>query len=192
MYIGLFFGSFNPVHVGHMIIAQHLLNETDLDQVWMVVSPHNPLKNKTSLARDYDRLHLVRLAAEGNPKIQVSNIEFHLPKPSYTIDTLTHLKEKYPEHKFALIMGGDNLISLPKWKNYELLMEKFKIYIYKRPNYNDQTELAKHPNIVFSDAPLLDISSTQIREMIKQGKSIRYMVPDEVIEAIEGSRLYKS
>ena len=98
MYIGLFFGSFNPVHVGHMIIAQHLLNETDLDQVWMVVSPHNPLKNKTSLARDYDRLHLVRLAAEGNPKIQVSNIEFHLPKPSYTIDTLTHLKEKYPEH----------------------------------------------------------------------------------------------
>ena len=127
MYIGLFFGSFNPVHVGHMIIAQHLLNETDLDQVWMVVSPHNPLKNKTSLARDYDSLHLVRLAAEGNPKIQVSNIEFHLPKPSYTIDTLTHLKEKYPEHKFALIMGGDNLISLPKWKNYELLMEKFKI-----------------------------------------------------------------
>ncbi|HQX44871.1 MAG: nicotinate-nucleotide adenylyltransferase [Saprospiraceae bacterium] len=192
MQIGLFFGSFNPVHVGHMIIAQHLLNETVLEQVWMVVSPHNPLKNKASLARDYDRLHLVRLAAEGNPKIQVSNIEFSLPKPSYTIDTLTYLKEKYPEHKFALIMGGDNLISLPKWKNYELLLERFQIYIYKRPNYEDQTDLSHHPNIVFTDAPLLDISSTQIREMIKQGKSIRYMVPEVVLEAIENSRLYKS
>ncbi|MBK6822529.1 MAG: nicotinate-nucleotide adenylyltransferase [Saprospiraceae bacterium] len=192
MQIGLFFGSFNPVHVGHMIIAQHLLNETVLEQVWMVVSPHNPLKNKASLARDYDRLHLVRLAAEGNPKIQVSNIEFSLPKPSYTIDTLTHLKEKYPEHKFALIMGGDNLISLPKWKNYELLLERFQIYIYKRPNYEDQTDLSNHPNIVFADAPLLEISSTQIREMIKQGKSIRYMVPEVVLEAIENSRLYKS
>ena len=192
MKIGLFFGSFNPIHIGHLIIANHMASQTDLQKVWLVVSPQNPLKPKKTLARDHDRLHLVRLGIGDNPLLEASNIEFGLPKPSYTVDTLAVLKEKYPQHEFALIMGGDNLISLPKWKNYELLMEKFKIYIYKRPNYNDQTELAKHPNIVFTDAPLLDISSTQIREMIKQGKSIRYMVPEEVIEAIEDSRLYKS
>ncbi|MBK6701950.1 MAG: nicotinate-nucleotide adenylyltransferase [Saprospiraceae bacterium] len=192
MRIGLFFGSFNPVHIGHMIIAQHMLNHTDLEQIWMVVSPHNPLKEKSTLAKDYDRLHLVQLAAEDNPKIKVSNIEFSLPKPSYTIDTLTHLKEKFPNHQFSLIMGGDNLISLPKWKNYELLMAQYSIYIYKRPQYSDHSDLAKHPNIIFCEAPLLDISSTSIRDQIRQGKSVRYLVPDKVLEELEGSNLYRT
>jgi len=192
MRIGLFFGSFNPVHIGHMIIAQHMLNHTDLEQIWMVVSPHNPLKEKSTLAKDYDRLNLVQYTTEENPKIKVSKIEFSLPKPSYTIDTLTHLKEKFPNHQFSLIMGGDNLISLPKWKNYELLIAQYSIYIYKRPQYSDHTDLATHPNIIFCEAPLLDISSTSIRDQIRQGKSVRYLVPDKVLEELEGTSLYKT
>ncbi len=191
MNIGLFFGSFNPIHVGHLIIAQYILNNTNLEQVWFVVSPHNPLKEKSTLARDYDRLHLVQLATEDNPKLKVSNIEFGLPKPSYTIDTLAHLREKNPEHQFTLIMGGDNLISLPKWKNYELILRDYPILIYKRPNYSSDSDLLTKGNITILDVPLLDISSTAIREMIKNGKSVQYLVPEKVYEELNILRIYK-
>jgi len=188
-HIGLFFGSFNPVHIGHLIIANHMANETDLDQVWMVVSPQNPFKDKKSLAKDRDRYNLVHLAIGDNPKLSVSDIEFSMPKPSYTIDTLTYLKEKYPNKIFYLIMGGDNVPTLPKWKNSELLIENYKIYVYKRPGY-DLGPLASHPNITSVEAPLLDISSTHIRQLIKERKSIQYLVPDAVRLEIERSSIY--
>lgn len=188
--IGLFFGSFNPVHVGHMIIANFMATQTDLDQVWIVVSPQNPLKKKSTLARDYDRLHLVNLAIGKNPKIKSSDIEFALPKPSYTIDTLTFLKEKFPEKEFALIMGGDNLGTLHKWKNYELILRDFEIYLYKRPQY-DLGELADHPSVRHFEAPLLSISATYIRKSIKDKKSIRYLVPEAVFEYLSETPIYK-
>ena len=188
-HIGLFFGSFNPVHIGHLIIANHMANETDLDQVWMVVSPQNPFKDKKSLAKDRDRYNLVHLAIGDNPKLSVSDIEFSMPKPSYTIDTLTYLKEKYPNKIFYLIMGGDNVPTLPKWKNSELLIENYKIYVYKRPGY-DLGSLASHPNITSVEAPLLDISSTHIRQLIKERKSIQYLMPDAARLEIERSSIY--
>jgi nicotinate-nucleotide adenylyltransferase len=190
MKIGLFFGSYNPVHVGHMIIANFILNHTPLKKVWMIVSPHNPHKQKSSLANDYDRLHLVRLAIGDNDKIEGSDIEFSLPKPSYTIDTLTYLQEKYPKKEFALIMGGDNLLSLPKWKNYEQIIANYEIYVYKRPNY-ELGVLENHPNIHLLDAPLLSISASYIRENIKSDKSIQYLTPDAVYNYLEETRLYK-
>ena len=157
MKIGLFFGSFNPVHVGHMIIANFMAHHTNLDQVWIVVSPHNPLKKKSSLANDYERLHMVNLAIDDNMVLKSSNIEFKLPKPSYTIDTLTHLKEKYPQHEFVLIMGGDNLATLHKWKNYEMLLNNHKIFVYQRPDY-ELGEIASHENVQLFEAPLMQIS----------------------------------
>ncbi len=190
MQIGLFFGSFNPVHVGHMIIANHMVEFTDLEKVWMVVSPHNPLKNKQSLANDYDRIHLVQLAIGDNPNIQASNVEFSLPQPSYTIDTLAHLHEKYPNYQFALIMGGDNLTTLRKWKNYEKLLANYPIYVYKRPGF-ELGEWANHPAIYFVQAPLLDISASFIRKCIKQGKSVQYLLPQSVFEYIDGSSMFK-
>lgn len=189
--IGLFFGSFNPVHVGHMIIANFMATQTDLDEVWLVVSPQNPLKTNTSLAKDYDRLHLVQLAIGDNPKLRASNIEFNLPKPSYTIDTLTYLKEKFPSGKeFVLIMGGDNLATLHKWKNYELLLEEYKIYLYKRPKVN-AGEFENHPSVKVFEAPLLDISATYIRNCIASGKSVQYLVPEPVFNYLEVGTLYK-
>lgn len=190
MHIGLFFGSFNPVHVGHMIIAMHMINETKLDQVWMIVSPQNPWKEKKSLAKDYDRLHLVNLAIGDSLNIKSSSIEFNLPKPSYTIDTLAYLHEKYPSYEFSLIMGGDNLSTLHKWKNGDKLLANYTIYVYKRPTF-ELGPLANHKNILLAEAPLLDISASYIRECIRDGKSIRYMVPDAVFEYINGSNMYK-
>ncbi|MCL4106500.1 UNVERIFIED_CONTAM: hypothetical protein GTU68_030458 [Idotea baltica] len=189
MKIGLYFGSFNPVHVGHMIIANHIVQYTDMDQLWMVVSPHNPHKEKKTLAKDYDRLHLVTLAISDNPMIRASNIEFSLPKPSYTIDTLTYLKEKYSEHEFSLIMGGDNLGSFHKWKNYEIILENHDIYVYKRPSY-ELGELENHNRIHIVEAPMLDISSSFIRKSIKNGRSIQYLVPQSVFEYIESNKMY--
>jgi nicotinate-nucleotide adenylyltransferase len=188
--IGLFFGSFNPVHVGHMIIANFMAQNTDLDEVWMVVSPQNPLKSKKYLAKDHDRLHLVNLAIGDNPFIRSSNIEFQLPKPSYTIDTLTYLKEKYPQKKFVLIMGGDNLGTFHKWKNYKMILENYQIYLYKRPSY-DLGELADHPAIQHFSAPLLGISASYIRKQIKSGKSIQYLVPAEVFKYLDETALYE-
>jgi nicotinate-nucleotide adenylyltransferase len=190
MKIGLFFGSFNPIHVGHLIIANFMATQTDLDKVWLVVSPQNPLKPKKTLARDHDRLHLVRLGIGDNPKIVASNVEFDLPKPSYTVDTLAFLKEKYPDREFALIMGGDNLATLHLWKNYEQILANYDIYIYKRPAF-DLGELGTHPRVRTFEAPMLDISATYIRECLKARKSVRYLVPDAVWEYLETSKMYR-
>ncbi len=188
--IGLFFGSFNPIHTGHMIIAEYMADRTDLKQIWFVVSPHNPLKARATLANDFDRLHMVQLAVEDNPKLRASNIEFSLPKPSYTIDTMAYLHEKYPEHSFSLIMGSDNLESIHKWKNYQVLLERYTIHIYKRPG----TETIPAPEgskVVFHDVPLMEISSTFIRKSLAEGHSVRYMVPDLVYQYLDSSRLYR-
>ena len=190
MKIGLFFGSFNPVHVGHMIIANHIVANTDLKRVWMVVSPQNPLKPKYTLAKDQDRLHLVRLAIGDNPNLEASDIEFKLPQPSYTVDTLAYLKEKYPKKEFALIMGGDNVATLKKWKNYETILENYDIYVYKRPNY-ELGEFEQHPHIHIIEAPMLEISATHIRSNIHQNKSIQYLVTEPVFRYLEGSSMYK-
>ena len=190
MKIGLFFGSFNPVHIGHLIIANHMATQTDLHKVWMVVSPQNPLKPKKTLAKDFDRLHLLRLGLGDNAQIEASNVEFNLPQPSYTINTLTYLKEKYPDREFALIMGGDNLATLHLWKNYEQILANYDIYVYQRPGI-DLGQFADHPRVKISTAPLLDISATTIRNYIKDGHSIRYLVPDSVFEYLQSSRLYK-
>ena len=189
MIIGLFFGSFNPVHNGHLIIANHILNNTDLQQVWFIVSPHNPLKPSASLLNEYHRLHLVQSSVDGEKNLKASNIEFHLPKPSYTIDTLAYLSEKYPQHKFAIIMGSDSFFNLSKWKNYELLVKNYPLYIYERPNFKINNILGA--TIFAVKAPLLQISSTYIRNLIKQRKSIRYLVPDIVKEEIERNGYYK-
>lgn len=190
MNIGLFFGSFNPIHTGHLIIANHMATRTELDQVWLVVSPHNPHKNKASLANDYDRLHMVNLAIEDNPLLRASNIEFGLPKPSYTVDTLAYLSEKYPQHRFSLIMGGDNLRTLHKWKNHEILLRDYAIYVYQRPDY-DLGDLATHPSVQLLDAPLMQISASFIRQSLQAGQSIRYLVPDAVRTYLDGSSLYR-
>ncbi len=191
MKIGLFFGSFNPVHVGHMIIANFMAEHTSLNKVWMVVSPQNPHKKRATLAKDYDRLHLVNLAIGDNPKIQSSNIEFSLPKPSYTVDTLSYLKEKYTDHEFVLIMGGDNLATFHKWKNYEEILKHHEIFVYKRPSY-ELGELQNHEKVSIFEAPLMQISSSYIRKRIKESASIKYLVVDAVEEHIASSGMYKS
>lgn len=189
--IGLFFGSFNPVHVGHMIIANFMIEHSDLNEMWMVVTPHNPHKEKKSLARDRDRLHLVNLAIGDNINIKASDIEFGLEKPSYTVDTLAYLKEKYPHHTFSLIMGGDNLGTFHKWKNYKTILENHDIYVYQRPGY-DLGQLQEHERITILEAPLLTISASYIRKQIKDGKSIQYLVPEPVKDYIDGSSMYKN
>jgi len=187
---GLFFGSFNPVHVGHMIIANYLLQHSDLSEVWMVVSPHNPLKKKASLAKDHDRIHLVNLAIGDNTQIKGSDIEFKLPQPSYTVDTLAFIREKYPQKEFVLLMGGDNIGTLHKWKNYEFLLREYKIYVYNRPGY-ELGPLEQHENVRVFHAPLLDISASYIRKQVKEDKSIQYLVPDKVYEYLEQVPIYK-
>lgn len=189
--IGLFFGSFNPVHVGHLIIAEYMATRTDLEQVWFVVSPHNPLKNRATLANDFDRLHMVQLAIDDNPRLRASNIEFSLPKPSFTIDTMVYLHEKYPQHQFSLIMGSDNLSGIKKWKNYEVLLQRYTIHIYKREETSVVEPLDVPADIRLYDVPMMDISSTYIRQSIASGLSIRYMVPEPVFQFLEGSRLYR-
>lgn len=187
---GLFFGSFNPIHIGHLIIANHMVADTDLDEVWLVVSPHNPLKEKSTLANDYDRLHMVELALEGSNNIKASNLEFSLPKPSYTIDTLTYLNEKYPTKSFSIIMGGDSLVSLPKWKNYEKLLQNYDIYVYNRSNSDTQELPFDNTRVTFVEAPLIDVSATYIRERISRNASVKYILPDKVFEFIDSKRLY--
>ena len=191
-HIGLFFGSFNPIHTGHLIIANHMANyNTDLDEVWLVVTPQNPLKRKGSLADQYDRLEMVNLAIEDAENIRSSTIEFSLTQPSYTIDTLIYLREKYPHKDFALIMGSDNLASLHRWKNHEIILRDFRILVYPRPDYPVPKALVDHPLLTVTDTPLMEISSTFIRNAVKRGQNIRYFVPDNVIAFIEAKGLYR-
>lgn len=190
MKIGLYFGSFNPVHIGHLIIANHTVNETELNQVWFVVSPQNPFKQSASLLNEYHRLHLIKAAIDGENNLRASSVEFGLPKPSYTVDTLAYLKEKYPEHEFSVLMGSDGFQNLNKWKNYEVIVNDYPIYVYKRPGFPvEQTHGAQ---VQVLEAPLLEISSTHIRELVKNKKSIRFLVPDVVKEEIEIGGYYRS
>jgi len=187
---GLFFGSFNPIHIGHLIIAGYMANYTDVDEVWLVVSPQNPLKTKKGLADMYDRLEMARLATEPAEKIRVSDIEFKLPQPSYTVDTLAHLQEKYPAKEFVLIMGADNLASLKKWKNYEVLLKNYKIYVYPRPG-TDLSEWENHPSITLTATPQMEISSTFVRASLKENKNIQFFVPDNVIDFMDSKNMYR-
>lgn len=189
MNIGLYFGSFNPIHIGHLIIANHVLNTSNIEKVWFVVSPQNPFKESNSLLNEFDRLHLVRLATQDDNRIKASDIEFTLPKPSYTTNTLAFVSEKYPEHKFGIIMGSDSYQNLDKWKNYESIVSNYLIYVYKREGSEIIKPFKVEPRIL--NAPIIQISASQIRENIKTGKSIRYLVPEIVREEIETRKFYK-
>lgn len=189
MNIGLYFGSFNPVHNGHLIIANHILNTKVVEQVWLVVSPQNPFKKSDGLLNEYQRLHLVNIAIEGEKNLKASSIEFSLPKPSYTINTLVYLKEKYPDNSFSIIMGSDGFQNLDKWKNAEIIIRDYPVIIFKRSGFEVEKDFGA--NIKVLDAPLLEISSTHIRNLIKEGKSIRYLVPDVVKEEIEKAGYYR-
>ncbi|KGO89178.1 nicotinate (nicotinamide) nucleotide adenylyltransferase [Flavobacterium suncheonense] len=192
MKIGLYFGTFNPIHIGHLIIANHMAEHSDLDQIWMVVTPHNPHKQKNSLLDDYHRLHMVHLATEDYPKIKPSDIEFKLPQPNYTVNTLAHLQEKYPTYEFSLIMGEDNLNSLHKWKNYEVILQNHEIYVYPRAASGEiDGQFINHPKIHRIGAPILELSSTFIRESLKNGKNIRPMLPPKVWEYIDHNLFYR-
>jgi nicotinate-nucleotide adenylyltransferase len=187
---GLFFGSFNPIHIGHLIVAAYMREFSDLDQVWFVISPHNPLKEKKTLLADHHRLMLVKTALEEDPKLKASDIEFKMPQPSYTIDTLTYLSEKYPDHEFVLIGGTDILGSFHKWKNYQLILNNYQIYIYNRPGYEDG-DFANYPSIKYFEAPLMEISSSFIRNAIKEGKDVQYMLPPKVWKYICEMHFYE-
>lgn len=197
MKIGLYFGTFNPIHIGHLIIANHMAEHADLDQVWMVVTPHNPLKKKSTLLDDYHRLQMVYLAAEDFPKIKPSDIEFKLSQPNYTVNTLVHLQEKYPNYEFSLIMGEDNLKSLHKWKNYEAILAHHQIYVYPRLDAKaisieaENVMFKDHPKIHMIDAPVVEISSTFIRDNIRKGKNVKPLLPNKVWEYIDHNNFYK-
>ncbi|HRP52848.1 MAG TPA: nicotinate (nicotinamide) nucleotide adenylyltransferase [Fluviicola sp.] len=204
MKVGLYFGTFNPIHVGHLIIANYMAEYTDLDQVWLVVTPQNPFKVKSTLLADYHRLALVNEAIKDNPNLKASDIEFKLPQPNYTTNTLAYLKEKYPNFLFSLIMGEDNLRSFPKWKNYENLLENYTIYVYPRvltiqeeaeiAEFSTESEsiLKKHPQVVFcEDVPVMKVSSSFIRDSIKEGKDVRYLVTEPVYNYIDMMNFYR-
>lgn len=190
--IGLYFGTFNPIHVGHLTIANHMVEYSTLDEVWMVVTPHNPHKKKSSLLDNVHRLAMVRIALENYPNLKASNIEFDLPQPNYTVDTLVYLEEKYPEQEFSIIMGEDNLKSFHKWKNYEVILERYAIYVYPRISENKVPDkFREHPKITKVDAPIMELSSTFIRNGIKKGKNIRPMLPQDVWEYLDEMNFYK-
>jgi len=204
MKIGLYFGTFNPIHVGHLVIANYMADFTELNQVWMVVSPHNPLKDKTTLLTDMHRLALVKVAIDDNSKLRACDIEFNLPKPSYTSTTLAYLKEKYPENEFALIMGEDNLRTLHKWKNHETILKNHKIYVYPRVlttqeeaevsdiNAKIGNDFSQNANVIFcEDAPVMKVSATFVRNAIKDGKDVRYLLTEPVHKYIEEMHFYK-
>ena len=188
--IGLYFGSFNPIHIGHLIIANYVVEFTGLKEIWFVVSPQNPLKDKTSLLSDYHRLALVNVAVEDDSRFKSCDIEFKLPQPSFTINTLTYLREKYPQKEFSLIMGADNLESLNKWKNYEQILEYYSIYVYPRPG-TDGGIFKNHPNVTWVIAPLIEISSSFIRKAIKEKKDICYFLPPKVNSYIREMHFYE-
>ena len=190
MKIGLYFGSFNPIHHGHLIIAKHCLNFTDLQQIWLVLSPQNPFKNPASLLGEYDRLHIINKAIDGELNIKVTDVEFKLPRPSFTIDTLQYLEERYPENNFTIVMGSDSLQNLNKWKNSDILLKRYPLYVYNRKDFPINKDLQADINIL--DAPLIEISSSYIRQLIKLNKSIKYLVPDSICSEIENTKFYKS
>ncbi len=195
MKIGLYFGTFNPIHIGHLIIANHFAEYSDLDKIWMVITPHNPFKKKKSLLDNHHRYQLVLEAVEEYPKIEASTIEFNLPQPNYTSNTLAHLQEKYPDYKFSLIMGEDNLRSLHKWKNYEVLLERHQIYVYPRIAEHPDAErpkLLEHDHVHLIDAPVVEISATFIRKAIKAGKNCRPLLPPSVWRYIDEMNFYRS
>jgi nicotinate-nucleotide adenylyltransferase len=189
MKVGLFFGSFNPIHIGHLIIANHILNETEIQKIWFVISPQNPFKTSSSLLNEYDRFHLVQKAIEENNQMRANDIEFSLPKPSFTVHTLAYLQEKYPAHSFYIIMGSDSFQNLNKWKNFETIITNYQIIIFKRPGFEIENKL--NASIEIMQAPLLEISATHIRGLIKEGKSIKYLVPQKVEEEIIANRFFK-
>lgn len=198
MKIGLFFGTFNPIHTGHLIIANYMATNTDLKQVWLIVSPLNPLKKKEGLLAGHHRLYMCKLATEDNPRLRVSDVEFSLPQPSYTIITLQKLKEKYPSHDFVLIMGEDNLVTLHKWKNFEEIISRYQIYVY--PRKKESQKLSTHPVILqaieqktirFFELPTLNISASYIRQCIKEKKDIRYMVPEKIYLYLQEMHFYR-
>jgi nicotinate-nucleotide adenylyltransferase len=192
MKIGLYFGTFNPIHIGHLIIANHMAEYSDLDQIWLVVTPHNPHKQKNTLLDDYHRLHMVHLATEDFPKLKPSDIEFKLPQPNYTINTLVHLQEKHPNYEFSLIMGEDNLNSFHKWKNYEAILQHHHIYVYPRLHSGEiNTQFDNHTKIHKINAPIVELSSTFIRENIKNNKNVVPMLPHKVWEYVEHNLFYK-
>jgi nicotinate-nucleotide adenylyltransferase len=202
MKIGLYFGTFNPIHVGHLIIANYMADYTELDQVWMVVTPQNPLKNKKTLLPDYHRLALVRRALEDNAKLKASKIEFDLPRPSYTVNTLAHLMDAHPEHEFALIMGEDNLRTLHKWKNHDELLKHNRIYVYPRALTESEreevreiseatNELLDHPNVTICDAPVMKVSASFIRQAIKEKKDVRYLLTEPVYKYVTEMHFYE-
>ncbi len=194
MKVGLYFGSFNPVHIGHVVIANHLVQYSDLDEVWMVVTPHNPLKKKKGLLDDFHRIHLVHLATADYDYLRPSDIEFNLPQPNYTVNTMAYLQERFPKYEFALIMGEDNLDSLHKWKNYDVLLEQYKIHVYPRVDRQriEPSPLMQHPNVILvENAPIMEISATFIREAIKEGKNVRPLLDKEVWKYIDHNLFYK-
>lgn len=190
--IGLYFGTFNPIHVGHLILANHMVEFSDLDEVWLVVTPHNPHKKKKTLLDDIHRLAMVRIAVEDYPKLKASNIEFDLPQPNYTVDTLVHLEERFPEDHFSLIMGEDNLKGFHKWKNYEVILERYALYVYPRISEGTlETAFVDHPRITRVAAPIVEVSSTFIRKEIKAGKNIRPLLPHNVWTYLDEMNFYK-
>lgn len=192
MKIGLFFGTFNPIHVGHLIIANHMAEFTDLEEVWFVVTPHNPFKVKSSLLADHHRFRLVSETTDDYDKLKPSNIEFELPQPNYTINTLVHLAEKYPEHHFNLIMGLDNLHTFPKWKNSEVILKDYEIYVYPRVSEKKNLpELLNHEKVHMIDAPIVEISSTFIRKAVKDRKDIRALMPYKAWKYMDEMNFYK-
>lgn len=190
--IGLYFGTFNPIHIGHLILANHFAETTDLDEVWLVVTPQNPMKRKDSILDNHHRLELVYKATYDYPKLRPSDIEFGLPMPNYTINSLTHIEEKYPDKQFVLLMGEDNLVSFPKWKNYELILERYELYVY--PRKTDRTipkQFQNNPKINLIDAPQIELSSSAIRKAIKANQNIRPLLPPESWLYLDEMNFYK-
>ncbi len=187
--VGLFFGSFNPIHLGHLIIAQAVINQTECSEIWFVVSPQNPHKTSSNLLHEFDRLDLVEKAISDNFSFKSSDIEFHLPKPSYTVETLAHISEKYPNHDFSIIIGGDNLENFKSWKNYESILKYYQLIVYPRNNQKS-SDLWFHPSVKSIKAPILQISATYIRDCIKNHQSVKYLIPDEVETYIKAKKFY--
>ncbi len=191
MKVGLFFGTYNPVHVGHMVIANYMVEFTDLDQLWFVVTPQNPFKLKESMLADFDRLHLVNLAIGNDLRMKASDIEFNLPKPNYTSTTLSYLKEKFPQHEFSLIMGADNLNHFHKWQNYQEIIKAHDLYVYPRMDSNEGGELKNHYKVNYVDAPIMKISSSFIRDSIKNNQDVQHFMPEKVAQYIDEMSFYR-